>query len=468
MTVFDVLPGNFFSVLVSTNREMYVEALLLLHQMFQFELNIKVDDYISALISLQEDKEFVPEEDDEIQEGSLTFSGKARLILSRFVKTGWVEKEFLDGSFIEIITPQPYAIPVMKLLSELESGGVQEYNSLVFATYSGLKQASSEHTDQMYEAVLSAKSNTEQLQYQLHSLYHGIRSYLRGIENQSDINDLLQNHFEDYKKMSDKIYHPIKTMDSVHRYMVPIQNLLMDALGNPDLMQAMCDRAMTVKKYDNSEDAHADIVSAINYVLDAYQSVGGTITEIDRKHSTYTKSSIEKIRYLMTADQTIKGKLAQLLKSYATSDGAPKDLIGSMMERNINVNRQEFLDGNSLYHKSVRSRRIDTTPLKEELSDELSAEIMNGMMDQIKNGYPLSRICAYVDHLFIDGKSEISSENVIINEDSEFILLLLSVLRAHDPKVTYSIDLDDVMVERNGYRIPRMIIRKKEIHNHVE
>ena len=230
----------------------------------------------------------------------------------------------------------------------------------------------------------------------------------------------------------------------------------------------MCNRAMTVKKYDNSEDAHADIVSAINYVLDAYQSVGGTITEIDRKHSTYTKSSIEKIRYLMTADQTIKGKLAQLLKTYAASDGARKDFIGSMMERNINVNRQEFLDGNSLYHKSVRSRRIDTTPLKEELSNELSAEIMNGMMDQIKNGYPLSRICAYVDHLFIDGNSEISSENVIINEDSEFILLLLSVLRAHDPKVTYSIDLNDGMVERNGYRIPRMIIRKKEIHNNVE
>lgn len=117
MAVFDILPGNFFSVLVSPNREIYVEALLLLHQMFQFELNIKADDYISALISLQEDKEFVPEEDDEIQEGSLTFSGKARLILARFIKTGWVEKEFLDGSFIEIITPGCLEYGVFKLYS---------------------------------------------------------------------------------------------------------------------------------------------------------------------------------------------------------------------------------------------------------------------------------------------------------------------------------------------------------------
>lgn len=468
MSVFDVLPSNFFSVLVSTNREIYVEALLLLHQMFQFELNIRVDDYISALISLQEDKDFTPEEDDEITEGNLTFSGKARLILGRFVKTGWVEKEFVDGSFIEIITPQPYAIPVMKLLSELETGDVQEYNSLVFATYSGLKQAQSDHTDQMYEAVLSAKTNTEQLQYQLRSLYHGIRSYLRGIESQSGINDLLQNHFESYKKMSDRIYHPIKTMDSVHRYMVPIQNLLIDVLGDTALMQSMCERAMTIKKYEHSEEAQEDIVAAMNYVLDTYQSVGGIITEIDRKHSIYTKSSIEKIRYLMTADQTIKGKLAQLLKSYAASDTTQQETIGAMLERNINVNRQEFLDGKSLYHKSVRSRRINTTPLEVDSPEEISDDLMSGMMEQIKNGYPISRVCAYVDKLFEHGNGEITSENVTIDEDSDFILLLLAVLRAGDPEVTYTVELANGTMERNGYRIPRMIIRKKESMHHVE
>ncbi|MDO5389367.1 MAG: DUF5716 family protein, partial [Clostridia bacterium] len=215
MAVFDIIPANFFSVLVSGNREIYVEAILLLHQMFKFELNIRVDDYISALISLQEDKEFNPEEDDELPEGSLTLSGKARLILNRFIKTGWVEKEFLDGSFVEIITPQSYAIPVMKLLSELEDGEIQEYNSLVFSTYSGLKQAKVEQEAHMYEAILSAKANTEQLEYQLRSLYHSIRGYLRNIEKHKDVNELLKNHFESYKQMSDRIYHPIKTMDSI-------------------------------------------------------------------------------------------------------------------------------------------------------------------------------------------------------------------------------------------------------------
>lgn len=181
----------------------------------------------------------------------------------------------------------------------------------------------------------------------------------------------------------------------------------------------MCDRAMAIKKYEHPDEAQGDIVMTMNYVMDTYQSVGGIITEIDRKHSTYTKSSIEKIRYLMTVDQTIEGKLAQLLKTYAAGDAIQQESIGVMME-------------------------------------------------PIKNGYPISRVCAYVDKLLEHGNSEITSENITINEDSDFILLLLAILRANDPEATYTVELTDGTIARNGYQIPCMIIRKKDELHHVE
>jgi len=154
--LFDVVPGNFFSILSSGNREIYYDSLMILHDMFKFELNIRVDDYIASLITILEDRVFELEDDD-IQEGSLTLSGKARLILNRFIKTGWIDKEFIDNTFIEIITPRSYAIPVLRLLSELGDNTLQEYNSLVFATFSGLKQAMSENESHVYEALLSAQ-----------------------------------------------------------------------------------------------------------------------------------------------------------------------------------------------------------------------------------------------------------------------------------------------------------------------
>ncbi|ASA22374.1 Wadjet anti-phage system protein JetA family protein [Paenibacillus donghaensis] len=468
MSIFDTIPENFFSVLASGNKEIYVDALMLLHQMFKYELNIRVDDYISSLIAQIEDKSFMLEEDDEVTEVSLTPNVKARLILNRLVKTGWVDKEFLDGSFIEIITPRDYAIKVMKLLSELSDQTLHEYNSLVFATYSGLKQAKNEHQGQMYEAVLSAKTNTEQLTYELKRLYHGIRSYLRRIQEQSEVNVLLKNHFEEYKRMSDSIYHPIKTMDSIHRYMVPIQEILTDILADEELMDGMRSRAMTIRKYENDDEAGQEIISSIDYVLDVYQSIGGIVNEIDRKHSTYTKSSIEKIQYLMTADQSIKGKLVELLKAYSNSSDTKRSVIVEMLEQHIRVNRQEFIDGKSLYHKNVRSRRVYSEPLEITDDNTFSNAAMTGMLQQIKIGYPVARIRKYVNSLFKENESSISSETISINNDEDFILLILAMVRANERGMDYKVQINNGRLDRNGYIIPNMTISKREVRHYVE
>jgi hypothetical protein len=65
----------------------------------------------------------------------------------------------------------------------------------VFATYSALRQAKRDQPREFYEAILAGKRNTETLIYELKSLYHNIRAYIRRIQEQNSINDLLDNHF---------------------------------------------------------------------------------------------------------------------------------------------------------------------------------------------------------------------------------------------------------------------------------
>ncbi|MCL1809558.1 MAG: DUF5716 family protein [Clostridiales bacterium] len=469
MKLFDVVPGNFFSVLSSGNREIYYDALMILHEMFSDELNIRVDDYIASLISILEDRAFVLEDDDEAQEGGLTASGKARLILDRFRKTGWVDREFIDGSFVEILTPRRHAIPVLKLLRELGDNDPLEYNSLVFAAYSGLKQAMSENEAHLYEALLSAKANTEQLQYALRALYHGIRGFQREAANLREVNLLLSDYFNEYKQMSDRIYHPIKTMDSVHRYMSPIQNLLADILGSEKLMQSMRERAVGIKKYSNEQEANDEIVKAIDYVSDFYhQTVGGLVNEIDRKHSAYTKGSIDKIQYLMTADQSIKGKLIEILTSYADMDDGGRERLADAMEREIKVGRQEFFDERSLYHRSMRSRDDDEKPLAVEQKGDISEWAEGLLLSQIKSGYPLAKIRAFIESLFPEGASEISARDISINSDTEFVMLILAVIRQKERGATYAVDIESGQTCQNGYLIPNMTIRRKGAGKHVE
>jgi F0F1-type ATP synthase delta subunit len=468
MRLFEIVPANFFSILASGNREIYYNALMLLHESFQTELNIRLDDFRSALIAHLEDEVFELEEDDRV-EGSLTPTNKATILINKLIKTGWVEKEYLDSSFIEILTPKNYAIPMMKLLSELGDTSLQEYNSLVFSTYSALQLASKrENYDQMYEAVLAARKNTEQLSDMLRTFYHSIRGFTRALVDQGDVNELLKNHFGEFIELSDRIYHPIKTMDSFYRYQSPIQSMLTGIYANESMLNAMRKRAMSVKKHADQEEADHEIFAAIDYTLDAYRSLGGIINEIDKKKSVYTKSTSEKIRYLLSADQTIKSKLAEILKSYANADEDGKETIQALLERHIEANRQEVFDSAALFHRSIRSKRVDKDPVEIVENKSLDGVAEEYLLAQIKNGFPLKRIRAFIDGLFADGQTSVTTADIHLESDTDFILLMLAVIRQHDVGMGYHIDIEDTRTDLGGYIVPDMTITRKKATNHVE
>ena len=155
MILFEIIPADFFSVLVSPNREIYAEALMKLYEMFRTEINIRLKSFLAEVEILLEDREYILEEGDEAEDMEpSSLRGKARLIVRRFVKTGWIDREFLDGSFTEIIIPNSYAITMMCMLKELTDEGVAEYDSLVFSTYSALNQAYTDSRGRMYAELL--------------------------------------------------------------------------------------------------------------------------------------------------------------------------------------------------------------------------------------------------------------------------------------------------------------------------
>ncbi|MDR0641487.1 MAG: DUF5716 family protein [Treponema sp.] len=480
MNLFSLIPGNFFSLLASGNREIYFDALMLLNDFFKNELTIRVDDYISSLIALIEDRVFILEAEDESPELSETEGGgglapnvKARLILNRFIKTGWVDKEEMDGTFAEIITPRDYAIRVMRLLDELRDERVHEYNSLVYSTYSTLKQAEQEGPREMFDALLAAQRNTEQLSYELRTFYHNIRGYLKRIQVQNNVNELLESHFEKFKPLADRVYHPIKTMDSIHRYRAPVREILSNIQENGDLISGMLKRAMEVRKYEAEDEAGEEILSAIHYTMDIYDNLGNTTDEIDRRYHAYVKNSIDKMTYMMSADQSVRGKLLDILKAYSKASETERDRIGDMLEANISVNRQYFLDGESFFHKNILSRRLNGETLEIAGQGDFSDNALERLAGELKNIYSLDRIRRFVEGLFSaavsdsSGELVVESEHIPVEDDADFILLILALIRCRERGTGYTVKLREGGIERNGYRVPKMEFRKKDGKDHA-
>ena len=230
MPLFTHIPQRFFTILTSAKKELYVEALFVLRQAFKTELVIRREELTAMLVGsleaniLQADFSEEAEEMGADREDGL--SGKAHLLLRKLRDAGWLEFEYERGSFEENVTIPDYAIEVINLLYDLSTERVREYNSYVYATYAALKN-SRENPDYLYQALQAAYQNTVRLVDELKLLFNNIKRYYQRISELSDVNTLLEEHFDRYKEqIVDTVYYPLKTIDSVPRFKYAILSML--------------------------------------------------------------------------------------------------------------------------------------------------------------------------------------------------------------------------------------------------
>lgn len=464
MKLFQRIPASFFSILASPNREIYWAALVTLHHLLEYELNIPVEDYCIALGDKLSDMELTVEDtlDEEEQRLIRQPNGKVRWIVHRLKRAGWLDTEYRDGTFEEVIAPRDYADKVIRLLLELESAGNKEYNSLVFSTYSGLKQAYEEKSDRMYEALLTARRNTTELLQDLKSLYHNIRYYHQIIGRAMDVNQLLHDYYDEYKSMLDRIYHPIKTMDSLPHYRQPILDILNALLADDALMERAAGRMAQLHPDEEPVQARRALEHCVQELLSSYSNVEEILRQIDRKHRAYTRESVDSIKYRMSADHSIAGKLTELLRALSEAvPGRRREEMLEWMRRGIQCENQVFADGASLWHPTARSRRTGAPDRKvEDPSPEEERELIQAFRADQSRRYSAARAWQYIESM-MDERDEISSDDLVLEKDEQFVWLLIASVRSTDRSAPYSLEFLQGDTEINGYRVPRMKICRK-------
>ncbi|HHY82021.1 MAG TPA: hypothetical protein GX505_04995 [Clostridiales bacterium] len=462
MKLFDILPNNLFSILVSKNKSLYIEALFVLRKAFKQEMTISKSDLVAMLITnldeamleidIEAEKMEFENAEDEIKSGQ-GLSATAHLILRRLMETKWIEAEYQVDSFEENITLPDYSIKLLNLLYSFTDDAVREYNSYVYSTYSVLRTADIERDDYMYNALLTAHENTLKLVDELKTLHNNIRRYHQAINDYVTANDILKGHFDEYKELiMDRIYHPLKTLDSVPRFKVPIIKIMEDWLSNIEILQKIAYQAIQRGKYKSMDEAMEDLIIKMGEISDLYEGMDRMLEEIDRKNAAYTRASIEKMQYLLNTDRSIKGKLAGILSA---SPDAPEELL-ELMSDSISLYNQSFIDGKSLYVRSNKFKRKEGKPLKlEELDKSAGDNVIEGFLEKMKNQYSHQRIITFVDRL-MENKQILNSLDIKLLNDEEFIMLILATLKNGEKNLFYQINFEEGYHDCNGYTIPNM------------
>ncbi len=458
MDFFKIVPENLFSLLSSKNKDIYLEGLFVIRKAYKQEMLIKRDDMAIMLIANLENR--MMNLDDEDYSGERNLSSAAYFLLRRFEETGWIEKEDITNSFDVYINIPDYSIKILNALYEIIDITPREYNSYVYSTYSLLKTSNEEKNGYIFNALRKAYDNTHELLDELKSLLNNIRRYHSMLSDQSQVKGILQEHFNGFKELiDDKIYHPLKTFDSVPRFKTPIINILKSWMYDNEVINLMIDSAMLRNTYEDKEKVRDDIISMMGEIIDIYERIDSLLIEIDRKKAAYTRASVEKLQYLLNTDRSIKGKIIEILKR--VSEDSDEELINEL-QTSINAFPQKFIDEYSLYYRAKRKFKIKSEPmaLNKKIDEEALLKELDDFKERVRNTFSHKRVMDFMKLKFGD-KQELLSSEIEIKDDEEFIMLILGALKYDETGSFYNLQYQNNYEYRNGYRIPDMIFTKK-------
>lgn len=458
MNIFNKIPENFFSILVSKNKNIYIDALFVLREAFKQEMTISRENIISRLINNLEDEfyqEDFSEEDETNELKDNNISSKAYFLLRKLKWAGWVEFEMQRDSFEENVIIPDYAIKFIDLLYSIVEEKQVEYNSYVFATYSSLKLASIEKGE-TYNAIITAYNNTVQLINELKSLYNSLGRFHRKMCNQDNINEAINEHFFEYKEYSDEMIFPRFTRDSVPRYKSPIRDMLNDILADKERLENTINIASKNSKYKSREEAEDDILNKIRTVLEVYENIDSTMNQIEQKNTDYVRASVKRIQYLLTNDKELKGKLVNILKN------SKHEKVLEQMEKEVKLLRQEYISKDSIYLRSSNDKRKQGNPIALKETKELDSKTLYDFAKSLENLYSNKKINDFMSKNFKD-RPFINSNEIELKSVEDLILLILATIKADKSgKSFYYFEDSDEIINNNGYRIQNIkFIRRK-------
>lgn len=471
MSLFTVIPENFFSILASKNREVYSEALLVLFDALQSdEMAIKKADYVRTLREKYRDLimhlDFESEGEEETSLiTSETLPTKAAFVVRRLEECGWIDIEIDPDTLEEYIALPSYSISFLTLLNELVRDDESEYVSLVHSTYTELKMEDEVRDEFMYTSLLRAFENTKKLRTELVTLGHSIRIFQNRLGRIFSTNKILSDYFDIYKtRISDKYYHPLKTFDSVAKFKRPIIQILQGWLYDEDAREQLVNQSLLWSRKKDAKHAEQDIIYQINYICDMFETLSSMIASIDEKHQDYTKATASKILYLNHADKTIKGHLDNIFKIYAEyiiTDKSIRPILNAMQD-SVVMSTQGYVTPDSVTLPIVRRYREAGEPLRIVDFDAASEMLMQGFLDETRNIFNDARVWDFMEMSFGDD-SEINVKEIPLPDYDAFILLILATLKTNDEQCFYTVEKLEGQVHSYGFSLPNLLFKRKEL-----
>ena len=254
----------------------------------------------------------------------------------------------------------------------------------------------------------------------------------------------------------DSSYMKLKVSDNINRYRLAIVTRLLEMQEDPEIVKAIANNYIGISK--TLEEAEAKAVRNIDEVIDAFNAIEDFINEIDNKNKTYVNSTIGKIKFLLSEEDNIIGKINTILKHVKVMNKSGKiDKALRLVDSLFDFKTHKIYSMDSLYSpRGAYSRNYN------QILDDVgldSFELTPEFMEQFKSSYNEEYITSFMNNYMQDDMMQASK--IIDYECSDDIMMMMiySVILAVDKN--YIVEVKDDIIDHKKYILKDFIIRRR-------
>lgn len=467
MPLFNIVPSNFFKMFTTVNKHIYVDSLLVLYSEFK-ESNYMLTKLESTVaLGKYFDKKIYDfqDEDNEPVPKNKTVSEYCNLIIRNFLKYGWLEEQN-DVENLEVyVSMPPYASAFLETINEILNPDNSRTDNCVLSIYLNLKEISIAGSNE-HMFLENAYGDTVKLNRLLQDIIHNMKLHFDSLLKQASIADVLNEHFYEYEtNITDKSYHPLKTENNAFKYRTEIQKIIRELRYNDELQEKIAQRFKIDKKLNSEEEARIKVSIYLDEIMKTFDNVDGKLRQIDKKHNQYLHTSWDRVRYLSHRNKDLPGNIVKVIELLSHTNEDSQQVIEDISQ-SINLNNFKSLDKKALYVARSYQPKFDPEAL---IVERISSTELKNSRDKIiqehslKNSeFSVTNIIKYLD-LNFGPNNGFSTRDVVVNNDTELIKLILAVGLAQKVQSKYQVKLLEGTVTTNGYTIPELYFERSEL-----
>lgn len=467
MQLFQITGNDFFKALTGKYQDIFLDCLEIIYRSYRRELSygmekehlvVKLTEYFdnSECTELQ-----FEDETDMMREPR----AKANGILRKLKTLGWIEEEYGNDNRPLIVMPS-YVVTIMQALTSVTEAKEMEYQSEVSAIYALLKNDTL--YDRPYPQIIKpVYERTLALFTELKKLNTGIRKYIDELTEGKTAEELMEHFFSYNETIGSKAYHRMKTNDNVSRFRNTITSRLRDILQDNAIMERTVLGYQNIESVNDKADAENSVREMITDVIQYFDSYDDMEKEIERRHSKYLRSAVNRAKLAFLNTNDLEGKLSSVLRclaaafdheaTYSIYDDVPEDYC-----RIFNIFPQSWISGESLKTIGISKRigDIDEIYAPQAFSEEEMTKRRAALREKHANRFSRKNISAFVRELLRD-RSEVTASEIDLRSRRDMIRLVFVSLYGKDKRSEYLIVPTENIMSKNGFTFRDFIIKRR-------